>query len=240
MNKKGFEISLRLVVFAVLILIVLIVMVGFIQTAFSPLGIKISKESVRIKQEECKLEGLRNPDLLENDNDEYPNQCDICPWYDSSKDLDGDFMPDGCDKDKNNPSIFECAYGMNERGQCKREAVEEKKEPVEEEEKAQTEEEKVFGWLENFKESSKNADEQLSKSQELFDQKEYDNSYVLLVDMYKTYKKKEISLDAENLFNQFEVVYYDNDSKLLQFYKDAIELEIHPIDYKNKMDARFG
>lgn len=223
MNKKADGFALKVVVVAILVLFVLVTMLFAFEKPASKLFKTMTQENLYNSQEQCRTQGQRKPNLLQNDNDEYPNTCDICPWYDSSLDADADYMPDGCDKDPDNAQIFECKYGLTEKGQCAKEEEKAKPSaplpltPATPEEKAKM----MFETAQN----------ELGKGK-------IESAYTLLKDVLSNYKTTAYYDDSFNEFVKFEGRYKDDEAKLLQFYRDMVSMGFTA--YQEKMALAYN
>ncbi len=232
MDKKAVSLVFTTIIVAILGLVVLTTMLYGFEKPASKLFKTMSQESLYNSQEQCRIQGQRKPGLLQNDNDEYPNTCDICPWYDSSLDADGDYMPDECDKDMNNAQVFECRYGVTDKGQC---AKEEKKLP-ETAPYLPTPEEKA-------RENEIEAQSRFEAAKEQISKDNLSLAYELLMDVLKNYKGTRYYDKSFNELVWFERWYTYDTKKLFQFYRDMagagykIYLEKMAMTYKSIIKA---
>ncbi len=222
-GKRGSEKTLEYVIVAVIFLIAAFVVIMILQKSSSPLFTKISAYELESNQRGCLQKGIENPNLLINDDDKYPNSCDACPWCDSSVDSDADYMPDCCDKDPDNARVFECISGMDkEKFQCKKPA-----EAVKETQQERKSQEKL------------NADAQKKYEQALsgINSKNYLQAYSLVKDILANYKATAVYDYSVMQFSRFELFFENNNTQLMQFYRDALQLGF--TEYETKMGLAY-
>ncbi len=215
-NKKAMEWPFQIIIAAVILLIIGGTMLYAVEQVRSPLGKTITKEKLKASQGACIAEAAGNQELLKNDmdNDGQPDFCDICPLFDNNIDDDHDYMPDDCDKDATNTNIFECKYGMDEREQCKAEPKPKITVP--------TPTEVV----------QENAEGKFATAKAALSSGKSDEAYQTLKELLTNYQATTVYEDAYGEFAKFEVIYANDENKLLQYYKDGVILGFGIYKYK--------
>jgi len=125
LNNKGavgWEEILALVVVAVLA----VVLFSLLKPTASEAGTFFSSETLKVRDDKCKLDTQRAGITLtpqnDRDGDGRLDACDVCVCStdkcknDNDDDLDG--MPNGCDKGVNDRTIIGCTFTITKDGRC--------------------------------------------------------------------------------------------------------------------------
>lgn len=119
MNKKA---DANFVVMTTLALLILVLASYWIYKTQKTSGTIISPELRRADDQKCKFDTQRDQELgkkiIDTDNDQRADYCDICTNGNNNEDSDGDYMPDNCDKASNDRTIAECSRTSTKDGRC--------------------------------------------------------------------------------------------------------------------------
>jgi len=100
-----------MVLIAAVVVLALFIMRGPAQAGQFTIGSALLKSNY----DACKSKGERIATFTDIDKDKFPDDCDICLLRNGrgndNDDLDVDSMPNACDSDSNDPSVFSCVKG---------------------------------------------------------------------------------------------------------------------------------